>query len=39
MGKVVPILGGIIGGTFDSISTNIIGNIARDAFIKEVEHA
>ncbi len=32
--KMVPIASGIIGGTIDSISTNQIGNIARDAFIK-----
>lgn len=33
LGKAVPIVGGFIGGTFDSISTNVIGNIARDTFI------
>jgi hypothetical protein len=32
LGKAVPILGGIIGGTVDTISTNIIGNTARDLF-------
>ena len=31
--KAVPIVGGIIGGTIDSVSTNIIGNVARDTFI------
>jgi uncharacterized protein (DUF697 family) len=31
--KLVPLAGGIVGGTFDSISTNIIGNIARQTFI------
>jgi uncharacterized protein (DUF697 family) len=31
--KFVPLLGGIIGGTIDSISTNTIGNVARDTFI------
>lgn len=31
--KLVPMAGGIVGGAFDSISTNIIGNIARQAFI------
>lgn len=34
LGKMLPILGGVIGGTFDAVSTNIIGNVARDAFIK-----
>jgi len=33
LGKTVPILGGIIGGTVDTITTNIIGNTARDLFI------
>ena len=34
LGKAVPIIGGIIGGTFDSVTTNIIGNIARKTFIE-----
>ncbi len=33
LGKGVPFFGGIIGGAFDSISTNIIGNVARNMFI------
>ncbi|AIG03216.1 MULTISPECIES: EcsC family protein [Pseudomonas] len=33
LGKAVPILGGIIGGTVDAVATNVIGNIARDTFI------
>lgn len=33
LGKVVPIVGGIIGATFDALSTNTIGNIARDEFL------
>jgi len=32
LGKAIPILGGLIGGTVDTISTNIIGNTARDLF-------
>ena len=32
-GKAVPLVGGIIGATFDSVATNTIGNIARDTFI------
>lgn len=31
--KLVPVLGGIIGGTVDSITTNIVGNTARDIFV------
>ncbi|MGB6327433.1 MAG: EcsC family protein [Halarcobacter sp.] len=32
LGKALPILGGVIGGTVDTISTNIIGNTARNLF-------
>lgn len=35
LGKFVPVLGGIIGGTFDSVTTNLIGNAARAAFIED----
>ncbi|MDY3204652.1 MAG: EcsC family protein [Arcobacter sp.] len=35
LGKAVPILGGLIGGTVDTISTNIIGNTARNLFAGE----
>ena len=31
--KGIPLLGGIIGATFDILSTNTVGNIARDLFI------
>lgn len=31
--KVVPIVGGIIGGTFDAVSTNMVGKIAQKTFI------
>lgn len=34
LGKAVPIFGGIIGGTLDGITTNTIGNIARNTFIE-----
>lgn len=33
LGKAVPLMGGLIGGTFDVAMTNIIGNVARDVFI------
>lgn len=33
LGKAVPLLGGFIGATFDTVATNTIGNIARDTFI------
>jgi len=31
--KVVPVVGGVIGGTIDTVATNIIGNIARKTFL------
>lgn len=34
LGKTVPLLGGIIGGTFDIVATNTIGKIARNTFIE-----
>lgn len=33
LGKAIPFVGGLVGATFDSVSTNAIGNIARDTFI------
>lgn len=33
LGRAVPLVGGVIGGGFDSITTNTIGNVARDTFI------
>jgi len=33
IGKAVPLVGGIIGGTVDAVATNLIGNVARDTFI------
>ncbi len=36
LGKAIPLIGGIVGATFDSVATNTIGNIARDTFISEV---
>ncbi len=32
-GKMVPLLGGILGGTIDAATTNAIGNVARNTFI------
>jgi uncharacterized protein (DUF697 family) len=34
LGKMVPIAGGLIGGTVDAVSTNTIGNVARKIFIE-----
>lgn len=33
LGKAIPLAGGIIGGSFDVFTTNLIGNIARNTFI------
>ena len=35
--KAVPLLGGVIGGAFDGITTNAIGNIAKKAFLKNIK--
>jgi hypothetical protein len=35
LGKMVPLVGGIVGGTVDAVSTNIIGNVALKLFIEE----
>ncbi|OOC12980.1 EcsC family protein [Dickeya dadantii] len=34
LGKMIPLIGGVIGGTFDGVSTNIVGNVARKTFIE-----
>ena len=34
---MVPIAGGLIGGTVDAVSTNIIGNVARKIFIEDAK--
>ena len=33
LGKAIPLVGGLIGGTVDGLSTNIVGNTARDLFL------
>jgi hypothetical protein len=33
LGKAIPLAGGIIGGSIDVFATNLIGNVARNAFI------
>ncbi len=35
LGKLLPIVGGIIGGTFDSVTTLIIGKTAKKVFITQ----
>jgi uncharacterized protein (DUF697 family) len=36
LGKAIPLFGGIIGGTFDVVTTNTIGNVARNTFIENI---
>ncbi|MRV73570.1 EcsC family protein [Duganella sp. FT92W] len=31
--KIVPFVGGVVGGTVDAVATNLIGNVARNTFI------
>jgi len=35
LSKTVPLIGGIIGGTIDTLTTNIIGNVARNTFLTD----
>ncbi|WP_231594009.1 EcsC family protein [Cytobacillus firmus] len=35
LGKMVPLAGGIIGGTVDAVATNTIGNVAHKLFFQE----
>jgi hypothetical protein len=37
LGKAVPLIGGFIGGTIDSVTTNTIGTISRDIFIGKLD--
>lgn len=34
LGKIVPVLGGVIGGGLDAFTTNIVGNQARNTFLE-----
>jgi hypothetical protein len=33
LGKALPLVGGLIGGTFDGVATHAIGNVARRTFV------
>ncbi len=35
LGKSLPLIGGVIGGTIDIVTTNMIGNMARNIFLPE----
>ena len=34
LGKAIPLVGGLIGGTIEGVSTNTVGNVAREIFIE-----
>ena len=34
LGKFIPLVGGVVGATFDAVTTNAIGNVARNIFIE-----
>lgn len=36
LAKMVPVLGGVVGGTIDLVETRVIANKARDAFLKSI---
>lgn len=33
LGKAVPILGGVVGGSFDAVTTRVVGKVAKKIFI------
>lgn len=35
LSKAVPFMGGVVGATFDAVTTNAMGNFARKTFIKD----
>jgi len=39
LGKAIPLIGGVIGGVFDSTVTNTIGNVARKTFLSGLNPA
>ena len=34
LGRAIPLVGGLIGGTIEGVSTNAVGNVAREIFIE-----
>jgi hypothetical protein len=37
LGKAIPLAGGVIGGSFDAVTTRIVGQVAKRAFITPTE--
>jgi hypothetical protein len=38
LGKMIPIAGGVVGGTFDATSTLVVGTVARRMFVPHGRH-
>ena len=39
LGKAVPLVGAVIGATFEAVSTNMVGNAAKGVFCRDGAHA
>lgn len=37
LGKAVPVLGGLVGGSFDGFTTRVVGKVAKKIFIEKVD--
>lgn len=35
LGKAVPVVGGVVGGSFDAVTTRVVGKVAKKIFIDE----
>lgn len=35
LGKAIPVLGGIVGGSFDGVTTRVVGKVAKKIFIEK----
>ena len=37
LGKAVPVLGGVVGGSFDAVTTRVVGKVAKKIFIDKTD--
>lgn len=37
LGKAVPVLGGVVGGSFDAVTTKVVGKVAKKIFIDKTD--
>jgi uncharacterized protein (DUF697 family) len=37
LGKAVPVLGGVVGGSFDAVTTRLVGKVAKKIFIDKTD--